>query len=80
MGIINKLKKAFKRESKEEKEQREAKEKELDRRQAIVDAEYERDGLTASVLEKQIAINKERNKYDISDKSKMTDSNEGFVQ
>ena len=41
---------------------------------------YEAFGATEEILNLQIAINKLRNKFDIPDKSKMTDSNPGFVQ
>lgn len=41
---------------------------------------FEELGATEEVMNLQVAINQFRNKFDISDKSKMTDSNPGFVQ
>lgn len=37
-------------------------------------------GATEEIIDLQIAINKIKNKYNISDKSKSTESNPGFVQ
>lgn len=41
---------------------------------------YENFGATDEVMDLQIAINKLRNKYNIADETKKTDSNPGFVQ
>ncbi len=41
---------------------------------------YTNFGATDEILDLQIAINKLRNKYNISDKSQITESNPGFVQ
>ena len=50
----------------------------LNRRQADLNREYERYGFTDEVLEKQVAINEARHKYDIPDESKIVYEN--FVQ
>jgi hypothetical protein len=50
----------------------------IKRKQADVKREYERYGFTDSVLEKQVALNKKRRKYDIPDESKIVYEN--FVQ
>lgn len=50
----------------------------LKRKQSKLNREYKRYGLTDEVLEKQIAINAERNKYNIPDESNFTYEN--FVQ
>lgn len=41
---------------------------------------YEELGLTDEVLDLQTNINKIRHKYNLPDESKLTESNEGFVQ
>lgn len=41
---------------------------------------YENFGATDEVMDLQIAINKLRNKYNIADKTQITESNPGFVQ
>lgn len=41
---------------------------------------YESFGATDEIIDLQIAINKLRNKYNITDETKETDSNPGFVQ
>lgn len=41
---------------------------------------FENLGATDEIITLQVAINKLRNKYDIPDKTKMTESNPGFVQ
>ena len=48
-------------------------------RQALVNREYKRDGLTDSVFEKQLAINKARHRLNISDPT-VPRNDEGFVQ
>ena len=41
---------------------------------------YENLGTTDEVMDLQVAINKLRHKYNIPDKTKMTEYNSGFVQ
>ena len=41
---------------------------------------YEHEGASDEVIDLQVAINQFRNKYNISDKTQMTESNPGFVQ
>ena len=41
---------------------------------------YKEYGATNEVMQLQLAINNLRNHFDVSDKTKMTTSNEGFVQ
>ena len=41
---------------------------------------FEELGATYEIIDLQIAINQLRNKYNISDKTKITESNPGFVQ
>ena len=41
---------------------------------------YEEYGATDEVMQLQLAINNLRNHFDVSDETKMTASNEGFVQ
>ncbi|WP_296882085.1 hypothetical protein [uncultured Methanobrevibacter sp.] len=50
----------------------------LNRKQSKVDALYAEVGFTDEVLEKQVEINKARNKHDIPDESKVV--YEDFVQ
>ena len=50
----------------------------MDRKQADIKKEQEQFGLADKILEKQIALNIERNKYDIPDPKFLND--EGFVQ
>lgn len=47
-------------------------------KQKLVDREYKKNGLTDSVLDKQLAINKERHQKNISDPTKKIYEN--FVQ
>lgn len=39
----------------------------LDFKQSLINQEYKKKGLTDEILEKQISLNKERNKLDIPD-------------
>ena len=41
---------------------------------------YKKEGPSDEVIDLQVAINQLRNKYNISDKTQITDSNPGFVQ
>lgn len=41
---------------------------------------YEAYGSTDEIIDLQVAINKLRSKYNISDETKVTESNPGFVQ
>ena len=41
---------------------------------------YEKEGASDEVIDLQVAINQLRNKYNISDKNQIIDSNPGFVQ
>ena len=50
----------------------------LNRKQADLEREYQRYGLTNCVLEKQVAINKKRHEHDIPDESEFVFEN--FVQ
>lgn len=51
----------------------------LNRKQADLNREYERYGLTDDVLAKQVELNKKRRELDIPDESKII-NDEGFVQ
>lgn len=50
----------------------------LNRKQADLNEKYELYGLTDELLEKQVAINRKRNKHNISDKNNIV--YEDFVQ
>lgn len=50
----------------------------LNRKQAKIKDKVEKYGLTDELLEKQVAINRKRNKHNISDKNKIV--YEDFVQ
>lgn len=41
---------------------------------------YKNFGATDEIIDLQVSINRLKNKYNIPDESKMTDSNPGFVQ
>lgn len=53
--------------------------RELDKKQSEINEEYAKNGLTDEILKKQVELNTLRNKYNISDKSKVV-NDEGFVQ
>ena len=65
MGFLDKIKSLFK--SKKEIVNKET----LRKEQEIIDELYERDGLTDEVLDKQVALNMKRNKYDIPDEENL---------
>ena len=88
MGIIGKIKSLFKREKNtvEEssstivEESTEDIKMSLKKEQEAIYAAYKQNGLTDEILERQVALNQKRNKLNIPDETKMTDSNKGFVQ
>ena len=55
-------------------------EKILDNLQENCNELYNEYGASDDVIQLQVAINSLRNSFDISDKTKLTESNEGFVQ
>lgn len=55
-------------------------EKVLDNLQENCNQLYEEYGASDDVIQLQVAINSLRNSFDISDKTKLTESNQGFVQ
>ena len=55
-------------------------EEHLAKKQKEIDELYEKEGLTDEVLDKQIYINKLRNAHNITDKTKISESNPGFTQ
>ena len=55
-------------------------EKVLDNLQENCNELYNEYGASDDVIQLQVAINSLRNSFDISDKTKLTESNEGFVQ
>ena len=55
-------------------------EKVLDNLQENCNQLYEKYGASDDVIKLQVAINGLRHSFDISDKTKITKSNEGFVQ
>ena len=55
-------------------------EKVLDNLQENCNQLYTEYGASDDVIQLQVAINSLRNSFDISDKTKLTESNQGFVQ
>lgn len=55
-------------------------EKILDNLQENCNELYNEYGASDDVIQLQVAINSLRNSFDISDKTKLTESNKGFVQ
>ena len=55
-------------------------EKVLDNLQENCNQLYMEYGASDDVIQLQVAINSLRNSFDISDKTKLTESNQGFVQ
>lgn len=51
----------------------------LNRKQAKLNEEYEKCGLTDEILDKQVELNIKRNELDIPDKSEIV-NDEGYVQ
>lgn len=51
----------------------------LNRKQEKLNKEFEEQGFTDEILEKQVELNQKRNKLDITDKSEVV-NDEGFVQ
>lgn len=74
--MLERLKNIFNKKNKTESI--EVKAQEFEKRQAEIKAEYEKYGPTDEIIEKQIKLNQDRNKYNISDPTKRIYKN--FVQ